>query len=62
MQPRFLFKQKLKGMKKMSELNITERTSTITKTIRKENYENGIYFICLNINGKNIDSKKVIFK
>ena len=48
--------------KKMSELNIIERTSTITKTIRKENYENGIYFICLNINGKNIDSKKVIFK
>ncbi len=45
----------------VSNLIINERSTSLNKTLLKENFGDGIYFVCLVINGKNIDTKKIIF-
>jgi trimeric autotransporter adhesin len=45
----------------LNNLNLKERTSNITKTLQKDNYGKGIYIVSLIVNGKSIDTKKIIF-
>lgn len=45
----------------LSTLNINERDTNITKTLQKDNFGKGIYIVSLVINGKSIDTKKIIF-
>ena len=45
----------------LSSLNINERDTNITKTLQKDNFGKGIYVVSLVINGKSIDTKKIVF-
>ena len=45
----------------LSSLNIHERDNNITRTLQKDNFGKGVYIVSLLINGKSIDSKKIIF-
>src|SRR6218665_831029 len=45
----------------LSSLNINERDNNITKTLQKDNFGKGVYIVSLVVNGKSIDSKKIIF-
>jgi trimeric autotransporter adhesin len=45
----------------ISSLNINDRENNITRTLQKDNFGKGIYIVSLLINGKSIDSKKIIF-
>lgn len=45
----------------LSTLNINERDTNITKTLQKDNFGKGIYIVSLVVNGKSIDTKKIIF-
>ncbi len=45
----------------LSTLNINERDTNITKTLQKDNFGKGIYIVSLVINGKSIDTKKILF-
>lgn len=45
----------------MSSLNIKERANDITKSLQKDNFGSGTYIISLFVNGKSLDTKKIIF-
>lgn len=45
----------------LSSLNINERDTNIAKTLQKDNFGKGIYIVDLVINGKSIDTKKIVF-
>lgn len=45
----------------LSSLNLKERNTNITKTLQKDNFGKGIYVVSLVVNGKSIDTKKIIF-
>jgi trimeric autotransporter adhesin len=45
----------------LSSLNIKERTTNVSKTLQKDNFGKGIYIVSLIVNGKSIDTKKIIF-
>lgn len=45
----------------LSSLNINERDTNITKTLQKDNFGKGIYIVSLVVNGKSIDTKKIVF-
>lgn len=45
----------------MSSLNIKERNNDISKSLQKDNFGSGTYIVSLYINGKSLDSKKIIF-
>jgi trimeric autotransporter adhesin len=45
----------------ISSLNINDRENNITRTLQKDNFGKGIYIVSLVINGKSIDTKKIIF-
>lgn len=45
----------------ISSLNIKERRNNITKSLQKDNFDHGIYIVSLFINGKSLDTKKIIF-
>jgi len=45
----------------LSSLNIHERDNNITRTLQKDNFGKGVYIVSLLVNGKSIDSKKIIF-
>ncbi len=45
----------------LSILNLKERATNVTKTLQKDNFGKGIYIVSLVINGKSIDTKKIIF-
>lgn len=45
----------------LNSLNISERETNITKTLLKDNFGKGIYIVSLSVNGKSIDSKKIVF-
>ncbi|NUY80847.1 tail fiber domain-containing protein [Flavobacterium sp. MAH-1] len=45
----------------VSSLNVNERDNNISKTFQKDNFGAGVYIVSLVVNGKNIDSKKIIF-
>ena len=45
----------------LSNLNLKERNTNITKTLQKDNFGKGIYVVSLVVNGKSIDTKKIIF-
>ncbi|MBS1534218.1 MAG: tail fiber domain-containing protein [Bacteroidetes bacterium] len=45
----------------LSSLNINDRDNNLTRTLQKDNFGKGIYIISLVINGKSIDTKKIIF-
>ena len=45
----------------VSSLTIKERSNDISKTIQKSNFGSGVFFVNLVINGKSIDTKKIIF-
>jgi hypothetical protein len=45
----------------LSNLNLKERANNVTKTLQKDNFGKGIYIVSLVINGKSIDSKKIVF-
>ncbi len=45
----------------LSTLNINERDTNITKTLQKDNFGKGIYIVDLVVNGKSIDTKKIVF-
>lgn len=47
--------------KLLSNLNIKERDTNITKSLQKDNFGQGTYIVTLIINGKSIDTKKIIF-
>ena len=47
--------------KMLSNLSIKERETNINKTLQKDNFGQGIYIVSLVVNGKSIDSKKIIF-
>lgn len=46
----------------LNNLNLTERNTNIIKMLHKDNIGNGIFIINLVINGKSIDTKKIIFE
>lgn len=46
----------------MSILNVKERDLNLNRTIQRENFGKGIYIVSLVINGKSIDTKKIIFE
>ena len=48
--------------KLLSSLNVKERDNNISKTFQKDNFGTGVYIVSLVINGKSIDSKKIIFE
>lgn len=48
--------------KQMSNLLINERNLNMTRTLQKDNFGKGIYIVSLIVNGKSIDSKKIIFE
>lgn len=45
----------------ISSLNISDRDNNITRTLQKDNFGKGIYVVSLVINGKSIDTKKIVF-
>ena len=45
----------------LSSLNVNDRDNNITKTLQKDNFGAGIYIVSLVINGKSIDTKKIVF-
>lgn len=45
----------------VSLLNLKERATNISKSLQKDNFGKGIYIVSLVINGKSIDTKKIIF-
>jgi hypothetical protein len=45
----------------LNSLIVKERQYNIVKSLQKDNFGTGIYIVSLLINGKNIDSKKVVF-
>lgn len=45
----------------LSSLNLKERANNITKTLQKDNFGKGIYIISLVVNGKSVDTKKIVF-
>lgn len=45
----------------ISSLNISDRENNITRTLQKDNFGKGIYVVSLVINGKSIDTKKIVF-
>lgn len=45
----------------ISSLLISDRDNNITRTLQKNNFGKGTYIVSLLINGKSIDSKKIIF-
>ncbi len=47
--------------KVLNNLSIIDRATNITKTLQKDNFGKGIYIVSLVVNGKSIDSKKIIF-
>jgi hypothetical protein len=47
--------------KLMSSINVKERKNDITKSLQKDNFGSGTYIVSLLINGKSLDSKKIIF-
>jgi hypothetical protein len=46
----------------MSNLKVNDRDNNLTRTIQKDNFGRGIYVVSLVINGKSIDTKKIIFE
>jgi len=46
----------------MSILKINDRDTNLTRTLQKNDLGKGIYIVSLVINGKSIDSKKIIFE
>lgn len=51
----------LKGVV-LSNITIKEKGTDVKRTINRDNFGAGTFIISLMVNGKNIDSKKVIFK
>lgn len=47
--------------KVMSSINVKERKNDISKSLQKDNFGTGTYIVSLFINGKSLDSKKIIF-
>lgn len=47
--------------KLLNNLTINDRDNNINKTFQKDNFGNGTYIVSLIVNGKSIDSKKIIF-
>lgn len=45
----------------ISSLNISDRENNISRTLQKDNFGKGIYVVSLVINGKSIDTKKIVF-
>lgn len=45
----------------ISSLNVNDRENNITRTLQKDNFGKGIYIVSLVINGKSIDTKKIVF-
>lgn len=45
----------------ISNLTINDRDNNITRTLQKDNFGKGIYVVSLVINGKSIDTKKIVF-
>lgn len=45
----------------ISSLNVNNRENNITRTLQKDNFGKGIYIVSLVINGKSIDTKKIVF-
>lgn len=45
----------------LSSLSVKERNNDVTKSLQKDNFGTGTYIVSLFVNGKSIDSKKVIF-
>lgn len=45
----------------MSSINVKERNNDITKSLQKDNFGSGTYIVSLFINGKSLDTKKIIF-
>lgn len=45
----------------LSSLNLKERDTNIIKSLQKDNFGKGIYIVSLIVNGKSIDTKKIIF-
>ena len=48
--------------KMLSNLSIKERETNISKTLQKDNFGQGIYIVSLVVNGKSIDTKKIVFE
>lgn len=46
----------------MSNLKVNDRDNNLTRTIQKDNFGRGIYVVSLVVNGKSIDTKKIIFE
>lgn len=47
--------------KLLNNLTISDRENNISRTLQKDNFGTGVYIVSLIINGKSIDSKKIIF-
>lgn len=47
--------------KLLNNLTISDRENNITRTLQKDNFGAGVYIVSLVVNGKSIDSKKVVF-
>lgn len=45
----------------ISSLNISDRENNLSRTLQKDNFGKGIYIVSLVINGKSIDTKKIVF-
>ena len=45
----------------VSSLNVNDRDNNITRTLQKDNFGAGVYIISLVVNGKSIDTKKIVF-
>lgn len=46
----------------ISVLSIGDRENNISRTLQKDNFGKGIYIVSLIINGKSIDTKKIVFE
>jgi trimeric autotransporter adhesin len=45
----------------LSNLSLKERDTNVIKTLQKDNFGKGIYIVSLIVNGKSIDTKKIVF-
>ena len=45
----------------MSNLKVNDRDTNLTRTLQKDNFGKGIYIVSLVVNGKSIDTKKIVF-
>lgn len=45
----------------IKSLTIKDRSYDISKSFQKDNFETGTYIVTIVVNGKSIDSKKIIF-